>query len=168
MDNSGAYAAVHQDAAQKNAWGLAWSPTGVAWVNSQLGHVSALYNSEGVAPRAAVDIPSPADTIGGNPTGIVFKGTADFIISNGQPARFIFVNLDGVLSGWNSGNRALTIKNNAATSVYTGLAIGVSGGANYIYAADFRAGKIAVWDKNFTPGKYAIQRSIPASRLFTL
>jgi len=151
VDNNGEYGAAHQDTALKNAWGLAWSPTGIAWVNSQLGHVSALYNSEGVAPRAAVSIPSPADTIGGNPTGIVFNGTTDFKISNGQPARFIFVSLDGVLSGWNSGNRALTIKNNAATSVYTGLAIGVSGGANYIYAADFRAGKIAVWDKDFMP-----------------
>src|SRR5258706_2567528 len=110
VDNNGANGAAHQDAALRNAWGLTWSPTGIAWVNSQLGHVSALYNSEGVAPRVPVNIPSPTDTIGGNPTGIVFNGTDDFKISNRQPARFIFVNLDGVLSGWNGGNRALTIK----------------------------------------------------------
>lgn len=150
--NNGNYGAAHIDPLQINAWGLAWSPTGIAWVNSQGGHVSALYNGEGVAPRIPVNIPSPAGPATGNPTGIVFNGSADFVISNGQAARFLFVNLDGVLSGWNgaAGNDAILIKDNSATSVYTGMAIGVSNGANYIYAADFRAGKIAVWDKAFT------------------
>jgi len=149
VDNNGAYGAANKDTAQMNAWGLSWSPTGIAWVNSQVGHVSALYNSEGVAPRPPVNIPSPTDTIGGSPTGTVFNGTTDFKLSNGNPARFLFVGTDGVLSGWNGGNRALLIKNNSATSVYTGMAIGTSNGANYIYAADFKSGKIAVWDKDF-------------------
>jgi uncharacterized protein (TIGR03118 family) len=149
VDNNGAYGAPHQDAKQMNAWGLSWSPTGTAWVNSQSGHVSALYSGEGVAPRAAVDIPSPVDTIGGNPTGTVFNGSTAFLLPNGNPARFLFVGLDGILSGWNGGNRALTIKNNSATSVYTGMAIGTSGGMNYIYASDFKSGKIDVWDGSF-------------------
>jgi uncharacterized protein (TIGR03118 family) len=150
--NNGNYGATHIDPLQINAWGLAWSPTGTAWVNSQGGHVSALYNGEGVAPRAPVNIPSPAGSATGNPTGIVFNGSTDFVISNGQVARFLFVNLDGVLSGWNgaAGDNAILIKDNSATSVYTGMAIGVNNGANYIYASDFRAGKIAVWDKSFT------------------
>lgn len=149
--NNGNYGAAHIDPLQINAWGLAWSPTGIAWVNSQGGHVSALYNGEGVAPRIPVNIPSPAGPATGNPTGIVFNGSTDFVISNGQAARFLFVNLDGVLSGWNgaAGDNAILIKDNSATSVYTGMAIGISNGANYIYASDFRAGEIAVWDKNF-------------------
>ena len=151
--NNGNYGASNIDPLQINAWGLAWSPTGIAWVNSQAGHVSALYNGEGVAPRIPVNIPSPGGPATGNPTGIVFNGSADFVISNGQAARFLFVNLDGVLSGWNgaAGDNAILIHDNSATSVYTGMAIGVSNGANYIYAADFRAGNIAVWDKTFTP-----------------
>jgi uncharacterized protein (TIGR03118 family) len=151
--NNGNYGAAHIDPLQINAWGLAWAPSGIAWVNSQGGHVSALYNGEGIAPRAPVNIPSPAGPATGNPTGIVFNGSADFVISNGQAARFLFVNLDGVLSGWNgaAGDNAILIKDNSATSVYTGMAIGVSNGANYIYASDFRAGKIAVWDKDFNP-----------------
>jgi len=151
--NNGNYGAPNIDPLQLNAWGLAWAPSGIAWVNSQAGHVSALYNAEGVAPRKPVNIPSPGGPATGNPTGIVFNGSTDFVISNGQVARFLFVNLDGVLSGWNgaAGDNAILIKNNSATSVYTGMAIGVSNGANYIYASDFRAGKIAVWDKNFDP-----------------
>src|ERR1700712_3966323 len=39
-----------------NGFGLAWSPTGVAWVNSVGGHVSELYNSEGVRLKA-INIP---------------------------------------------------------------------------------------------------------------
>ena len=150
VDNNGEYAAAHTDPMLLNAWGLSWSPTGIAWVNAEIGHVSALYNSEGVPPRAPVNIPSPTDTIGGTPSGTVFNGTTDFILGNGNPARFLFVGTDGVLSGWNGGNRALLIKDNSAGSVYTGMAIGASNGANYIYAADFKSGKIAVWDKDFT------------------
>lgn len=151
--NNGNYGAPHIDPLQINAWGLAWSPTGTAWVNSQAGHVSALYTGEGVSPRIPVNIPSPAGPATGNPTGIVFNGSADFIISNGQAARFLFVNLDGVLSGWNgaAGDNAILIKDNSSTSVYTGMAIGVSNGDNYIYASDFRAGNIAAWDKSFNP-----------------
>ena len=66
--NNGNYGAANIDPLQINAWGLAWSPTGIAWVNSQGGHVSALYNGEGVAPRKPVNIPSPAGPANGNPT----------------------------------------------------------------------------------------------------
>lgn len=138
-----------------NAWGLSWSPTGVAWVAAQAGHISTIYSSEGLQLRPPVAIPSPGGATGGNPTGIVFSGSTDFKLPapNNQPARFLFVGVDGVLSGWNAtaGNNAVLIKNNVATSAYTGLAIAVSNGANYLYAADFRAGKIAVFDNLFNP-----------------
>ncbi|MBS1600031.1 MAG: TIGR03118 family protein [Bacteroidetes bacterium] len=150
VDNNGAYGATHQDPTLMNAWGLAFSPNGIAWVNSQAGHVSELYTGEGARLRA-INIPSPGDTIGGNPTGIVFNSTKDFVLSNGAAAAFIFVGVDGVVSAWNgaAGNNAFRIANNSSTSAYTGLAFSSSGGANYLYAANFRAGKIDVWDKNF-------------------
>ncbi len=151
--NNGNYGAPNIDPLQINAWGLAWAPSGIAWVNSEDGHVSALYNGEGVAPRKPVNIPGPAGPATGNPTGIVFNGSADFVLSNGGAARFLFVGEDGVLSGWNgaAGDNAILIKDNSAYSVYTGLAIGASNGSNFIYAADLKSGKIDVWDKNFDP-----------------
>jgi uncharacterized protein (TIGR03118 family) len=152
--NNGEYGAAHIDPLLLNAWGLAFSSGGTAWVSSQLGHVSTVYDKEGATVRAAVNIPSPGGATGGNPTGVVFSGSAtDFMLSNGQPARFIFVGVDGILSAWSgaAGNNALLIKNNSATSAYTGLTLAANGGANYLYAADFRAGKIAVWDKTFAP-----------------
>jgi uncharacterized protein (TIGR03118 family) len=61
--------------------------------------------------------------------------------------------VDGILSAWNggAGNNAFLVKNNSATSAYTGLTLAANGGANYLYAANFRAKKIDVWDKTFAP-----------------
>ena len=149
--NDGKYSPKLTDSTLMNAWGLAFSSNGIAWVNSMSGHVSELYTADGAIVRAPVKIPSPADTVGGLPTGIVFSNGKGFKLSNGQGSLFLFVGVDGILSGWNgaANTRALLIKNNSATSVYTGLALASNGGANYIYAANFRTGKIDVWDTTF-------------------
>jgi uncharacterized protein (TIGR03118 family) len=152
--NNSEYPPARIDPVLVNAWGLAFSSTGVAWIGAQGGHVSTVYNSEGVQLRPPVNIPSPGGPTGGNPTGVVFSSsTTDFVLPapNNQPARFLFVGVDGVLSGWNgaAGNNAVLIKNNVATSAYTGLTLAKNAGANFLYAADFRAGKIAVFDSHF-------------------
>jgi hypothetical protein len=68
-------------------------------------------------------------------------------------ASFIFAGGDGVISAWNgaAGNNAFRVANNSATSAYTGLALAASGGANFLYAADFRTGRIDVWDTAWKP-----------------
>lgn len=153
VDNNGEYHAAFTDATLMNAWGLAFSSGGTPWVNSLFGHVSEVYTSEGapIPARPAVRIPSPGDTIGGLPTGVVFAGGKGFRLANGAAANFLFVGVDGVLSGWNgpAGNNALRIKNLSASSSFTGLAISSWGTNNYIYAADFKGGKIIVWDTGF-------------------
>ena len=148
--NSAGYNPVLVEPNFQNGWGIAFSPGGVAWVNATNTGLSFLYNSAGVPPRAPVAIPSPGAATGGLPTGIVFNGSTDFKTPNGNPARFIFVGVDGIVSGWNSGNFAAKMVDSSATSAYTGLAIGSAGGANYLYAANFRAGRIDVFDKDYT------------------
>ena len=147
VSDNGSYGAGLVDPTLHNAWGLAWSPTGIAWVNSQAGGVSELYTGAGAIVRPPVAIPSPTDTIGGAPTGIVFNSTKGFLVG-GTPASFIFVGVDGVVSAWNgaAGNRARTIANNSANSAYTGLTLAWNNGRNLLYAANFRAGTIDVWD----------------------
>jgi uncharacterized protein (TIGR03118 family) len=153
VSNNGADGPVLNDPSLQNAWGIAWSPTGIAWVNSEASHLSHLYTGEGAIVRPAVNIPSPTDTIGGAPTGIVFAGGAGFMLANGQPAAFLFVGDDGVISGWNgaAGNNALRIADNSANSGYFGLALATWNGSHFLYAANFMAGKIDVWDTTFTP-----------------
>lgn len=157
--NNANYQAATIDPTLINAWGIAWSPGGTAWVNAQGGHVSELYNGQGVKAALTVNVPSPGGNEGGNPTGIIFNPIAtDFVIPSGNAspatrATFIFVGVDGIVSGWNPswGNHAYTKFNNVATSAYTGLAIAKNGTNNFLYAADFRAGKIAVWDRTWAP-----------------
>src|SRR6516225_1186742 len=45
--NSSEYHPRTLDESLINAFGIAWSPTGIAWVNSVGGHVSELYDAEG-------------------------------------------------------------------------------------------------------------------------
>jgi len=112
-----------------------------------------VYTAEGapVPARPAVNIPSPTDTMGGNPTGIVFAGGKGFRLSNGAAANFLFVTEDGILAGWNgpAGNNAIRIKNFFGTASFKGMAISSWGTDNYIYAADFKGGKIWTWDTGF-------------------
>lgn len=147
--NSQKYHPVTIDPTLLNGFGMAWSPNGVAWVNSVGGHVSELYSAEGAIMRTPVNIPSPSDTIGGFPCGIVFSGGKSFSLSNG-PSSFLFSGFDGVLSGWNgaSGNNAKLLLAPPGAS-YTGLAIAANSSRNFIYAANFGAKKIDVWDTAF-------------------
>jgi uncharacterized protein (TIGR03118 family) len=80
----------------------------------------------------------------GNPTGQAFNPLAASGAFNGDA--FLFVSEDGTISGWrnaldgNAENLALPSEEN----VYKGAAAGTAGGHAYLYAANFRSGKIDV------------------------
>jgi uncharacterized protein (TIGR03118 family) len=152
--NKAMYGPKLVDTTLQNAWGLAWAPSGIAWVNANGFHVSELYTGEGAIVRPPVNIPSPSDAVGGEPSGVAFVGGRGFVLADHQGANFMFVGEDGVLSGWNSadGNNAQRIKNESATAIYKGLTLDSTGpGHNFIYAANFMTGKIDVWDTAFHP-----------------
>lgn len=122
-------------------------------MNGEADGVSELYTGAGAIVRPPVLIPSPTDTMGGAPTGIVFNSTRGFVLPNNATASFIFVGDDGVLSAWNgaAGNKAFRIANNQATADYTGLTLAWDNGRNLLYAANFKTGKIDVWDTSWAP-----------------
>ena len=153
--NSAVYAPELIVPSMQDAWGLAWAPSGIAWVNTEAGHVSELFTGEGAIVRPAINIPSPTDIIGGHPTGIVYAGGAGFTLANKQAAAFLFVGDDGVVSGWNGadGNNAQTIGSPSAANSYTGLALSTNDGHHLLYGANFKTGRIDVWDTTFTPVK---------------
>jgi uncharacterized protein (TIGR03118 family) len=149
-----------------NSWGLvAAGPSGPWWINDNGAGVSTVYSisttrtgqTVSKAPLT-VTIPPPTSTptATATPTGIVFNNTDDFRV-NGSPATFIFDTEDGTISAWNSKagtNAVLEVDNPSAPdggAVYKGLALGTAGGANFLYATNFRAGTIDVFDKNFAP-----------------
>lgn len=157
--NNSQYGAAHIIPTLQNAWGIAWSPTGIAWTGSEAGSVSNVMDSLGNPNPALnpVNIVSPTTATGGHPTGTVFNpvGT-DFVIPSGngtsaQGARFIFVGDDGVLSAWNGtwGHHTYRVTTNTNT-FYSGLTMAGFNGNNYLYAANFSSGHIEVWDRTWT------------------
>ncbi len=147
--------ATFTDANLVNAWGLARSATSPWWVADNGTGVSTLYNGAGNALSLIVTVPGlPGSMEPSTPTGIVFNGSGDFQVGPSQPARFLFVTEDGTLSGWNpSANptQAIAVVNNAGAAVYKGLAIGQINGANHLYAANFLAGTVDVFNATFQP-----------------
>src|SRR6202008_1409346 len=92
--SDGSVDADHTDSNLVNPWGIAPNPTGVWWVADNGTGVSTLYDASGAAQSLVVTIPNPAgDTDPAKPTGIVFNGTSDFVVSDGThsgAAKFLF------------------------------------------------------------------------------
>ncbi|MEY2482696.1 MAG: hypothetical protein QOK24_1224 [Verrucomicrobiota bacterium] len=140
-----------------NPWGMTATASSPFWVSNMQTSTSTLYRGDvGGAPFFKNPTPQFITIPGGVPTGIVASGSSDFAVTNGNtaPARFIFSSLSSYISGWAPSVPAAgsTAAQNAVFvpgHVYTGLAIGVAGGNNFLYAADFKNGKIDVFDKNY-------------------
>jgi len=147
-----------------NAWGIAASATGPFWVADNGTSVSTLYNGDGapfpLASPLVVSIPAPEASSGAGegegslPTGIVFNGTIDFVVTQGDvsgPALFIFDTEAGTIAGWNptvNPTNAITVSDDE-DAIYKGLAIGKNGSANFIYTTNFFLGEVEVYDKDF-------------------
>ncbi len=145
--------ANHTDPNLVNPWGIAYGPTTPFWIADNHTGVSTVYDGNGVQTRTAVAIPGPAGSkLPGAPTGVVFNTTTDFAVAPGQPAKYLFATEDGTIAAWTSGGAAV-VKLDLSTlgTVYKGLALGSSGGKNYLYAANFNTGRVDVFDAGFTP-----------------
>jgi uncharacterized protein (TIGR03118 family) len=151
-----------------NPWGLVSSPTSPWWVSDNGTGLSTLYDGTGSPKSLVVSIPQWDGTPGGNPDGIVFNSTSDFQLSAGNPAKFMWSTEDGTIQGWNPNvnpTMAVIEVNNFPGAVYKGLALASAGGANYLYAANFRNGSVDVFDATFAPHSFGsnafVDTSIP-------
>ena len=157
--------ATNMDSHLKNAWGIAASPAGPFWIADNGTGSSTLYNGTGTPQSLVVKIPSPAgNTSTSAPTGIVFNSSTDFAVSTpgktaAAPSLFLFSTEDGTISGWspkvNSTNAILAVDHSASGAVYKGLALASSSSGNRLYATNFRAGTVEVFDSNFNPASLA-------------
>ncbi len=135
--------APHTDPNLTNAWGIAYFVGEPFWLSDNGSGKSTLYNAGGVPQSLIVTVPPASGSGAGSPTGIVANGTTDFVVSEAGksgPGVFLFDTSDGTISGWNpnvNGTKAVIAVNNSSLhSQYTGLAMGVNNGANFLYAAD--------------------------------
>jgi len=156
--SDGAVSADHMDAALVNAWGLVASATSPWWVADNGTDSSTLYNGNtGATLALRVGVASA-------PTGVVFNGGASFVVTNGAasgPARFIFATESGAILGWSPavvGSRAVVaVDNSGAGAVYKGLAIAATAAGDRLYATNFHAGTVDVFDPAFhsVPGGFS-------------
>jgi uncharacterized protein (TIGR03118 family) len=105
-----------------------------------------------VPQSLVVSIPLPDGSPGGTPTGTVYNYTSSFEVAAGQPALFLFSTEDGTISGWNPNvdrSNAKIKVNNSATAIYKGLAIASTPQGPRLYASNFAAGSVEVFNGRF-------------------
>jgi uncharacterized protein (TIGR03118 family) len=149
------------DPALKNPWGVSHSSTSPFWVSNQGTNTATLYGVTDETnvmkvtvvnpPTGNIAIPTTAAGPQG-PTGQVNNtNTSSFPVGHGGDggsAHFIFANLNGTISAWDTGPMAF-IQVTTSGAVYTGLAI--NSAQTRLYAADNATGGIDVFDSSFTP-----------------
>ena len=130
-----------------NAWGIAMSSTGDFWIGANHSSMAVNYDRNGTQAHTSIVIPARDSNAGGAPSGAVINNTSDF-----GGAKVIFSTEDGIIAAWSSGATATQVAKSTSTDgVYKGLAMASNSNVNYLYATDFREGKIDVYDKNFMP-----------------
>lgn len=150
-------AALVQDPNLVNPWGVVVGAANGDFAVANNGSATAT-QYQGLAGGSAFSADAPVISVpGGFPTAEVSNTTTDFKISSSSggassPASYIFATQTGQLAAWNSSlspsGQAVSVASVKGAD-FTGLAAGVSGGHNYLYAADFQNGKIDVFDGNF-------------------
>src|SRR5229473_6227209 len=142
-----------------NPWGVSHSLTSPFWVSNQGTNTATLYAVTDETTVSKININAPAGfvkipTTGAGPQGptgqVNNTNTSSFPVNgggDGKSAHFIFANLNGTISAWDTGPTAF-IQVTTPGAVYTGLAI--NGAQTRLYAADdVPPGRIDVFDSSF-------------------
>jgi uncharacterized protein (TIGR03118 family) len=153
-----------------NAWGLAASPgTDTApgsplWVADNGADKATLYT--GATATSVSKASLVVNVTGTAPTGEMFNTSGSgFAVSDNQghsgSSLFLFDTENGTIDGWNpavgataSGPSTVTevARDNGANAVYKGLAMAQApDGKTYLYATNFRSGRVEAYDSTFTP-----------------
>jgi uncharacterized protein (TIGR03118 family) len=141
-DDQAAHPAQITDPDLKNAWGISYGPTTPFWISDNGSGRSTLYRVDPLTQattKQALVVTIPGD---GSVTGQVFNGNSSAFGGN----RFLFVSEDGTVSGWQGafGSTAAIMQSPSADNVYKGAALATINTDTYLYAANFRSGKIDV------------------------
>lgn len=144
------YSPAFIDANLVNAWGLAFSDEGEAWVSSADMGLATIYDANGVTLDDPVAIPFDGDPMGGAPTGAIYNPTTSFVIpAAGEPAEFIYSTENGTIVAA-AGGVAYTVADRSSFDAnYKGLTMAKEDGEDYLYAADFHNATINVYNSSF-------------------
>jgi uncharacterized protein (TIGR03118 family) len=138
-------------------WGIAISASSPFWISDAGTGKATVYSATSnpaFTPSATVvNVPS-ASGGAARVTGQIANGTGGFAVGTGLVPNFIFCTEDGTLSGWNrtnDPNNAKVMVNNNGNAVYKGCTAMVTPNGPQLYAANFSAGTVDVFDTNWKP-----------------
>lgn len=163
--------AALMDPALVNSWGLAASPGTDAMPGSPLwaadnGTDKATLYAAGKTSRSVTKVPLTVSVTGAAPTGEVFNSdSSSFVVRDKKghsgSALFLFSTENGTIDGWSptvgaqGANPSMVTevaRDNGANAVYKGLATAkASDGKTYLYATNFRSGRVEVYNSSFKP-----------------
>jgi len=184
--------AQNTDAVLQNAWGVAFTPgASPFWIADNATGCSTLYDGAGVPQPVTpqplqVKIPLPGNNVPmtackpvnpnhppsptpAAPTGMVWNPTTTFLVPGTTiPATFIWATENGTISAWAATlpdtSHAVEAVNNSPGAVYKGLVFGTNVHGVFLYATDFRSGKIDIFAGNGAAGfRPATSTEIPGS-----
>jgi len=151
-----------RDKSLVNPWGLSHSPNGPWQVSDNGTGLSTQYTSLGKQITPAVAIPTPAGVKTAAPTGNVFNGTINFVVSKNRKsfaAEFLFATEDGTIAGFNpnvDSTHAILVVDRSAVpqgeftgAVYKGLALATTNSGDFLFATNFRFGTVEKFDDQF-------------------
>ena len=176
-------AAPKPDTVLQNAWGIAFSPAASPfWVNDNATGCSTLYDGQGTKVPLQVSIPLPGNVVPPGachpvsptnppnpapaaPTGIVWNPSPAFLVPGTKTqAVFIFATENGTISAWAGGlnppdHAVIAVDNSSSPSaangaVYKGLVFGVNAKGGFLFATNFRSGRIDVFGPSGTNGLF--------------
>ena len=154
--------AAHTDPSLVNPWGMALGTNSGLWISDNGAGKATTYDGTGQPIPAGsplvVTIPGPGGTGSGTPTGVATNATSGFVISSGTqsgPSTELFATEDGTIAGWNNSvdptHAVIAVDNSASGAVYKGLALGFNESGAFLFATNFHAGTVDVFDANFHP-----------------
>jgi uncharacterized protein (TIGR03118 family) len=149
--------ATNTDTSLVNPWGLVRGPTTPWWTADNGVGESTLLKADGTrftAPFNPVNVTMTDCTGSGTPTGIVFDGSGSFHFTgcdgNAHTGRFMFATEDGGIAAWDIPlTTAATVVGPTPAAVYKGLALGSNASGTFLYATNFRAGTVDVFNTSF-------------------
>jgi len=151
VSNKG-FGAKSHDKGLVNPWGLAYLPGQPLWISDNLTGLSTLYKPNGKKVSPTVTIPAPSgDPNPSRPDGIVANSGGIYQLGGYD---FIFDTEDGTICAWGTYNNTaadMKVDNSGKGAVYKGLASGTNGPNLMLYATNFAAGTVEVYDGSFAP-----------------
>src|SRR5215471_3660892 len=150
--------AAHTDPNLVNPWGITLGTNSGLWVAENGTGMAESFDGTGQPIQSAITIPAPGGTGTSSPTGVATNATSGFGISSGTqfgPSTELFATEDGTIAGWNSSvdptHAIIAVDNSAAGAVYKGLALGFNEAGAFLFATNFHAGTVDVFDSHFQP-----------------